>query len=213
MLHKPAPWHFDISVIYPKDFSQICYNTPIRYIAAIFVKYCYTTGSWLFCLQAKIRCSGCSPLGEKIIVKQDCTIAAYATAPCITRPSAAITLIECNVYILAFHGSEFQQHLIFQCREMVLNANTFWYFLRKYQHNPFAAVLYIDPSNLILYVLEYLYHSKSCMCSFHHFSAVLPRDRQAPKYSGRTRSIPQLLMPRLLASPVHQQQQLPICLR
>ena len=27
--------------------SQISCNTPTFYIAAIFVKYCYTTGSWL----------------------------------------------------------------------------------------------------------------------------------------------------------------------
>ena len=29
--------------------SQNCYNTPILYTAAIFVNYCYTTDSWLFC--------------------------------------------------------------------------------------------------------------------------------------------------------------------
>ena len=73
MLHTPAPWRFDISVIYPQGFhkSQICYDPPILYIAAIFVKYCYTSGSWLFCLLAYILCLGCSPLGKKIIVKQD----------------------------------------------------------------------------------------------------------------------------------------------
>ena len=39
-------WH--ISNIPPMiSQSQISYNTPTFYIAAIFVKYCYTTGSWL----------------------------------------------------------------------------------------------------------------------------------------------------------------------
>ena len=46
MLHTPAPWHFDISVIYPKhSYSQIYYNTPILFIAVIFVTYCYTAVS------------------------------------------------------------------------------------------------------------------------------------------------------------------------
>ena len=39
-------WH--ISNIPPMiSQSQISCNTLIFYIAAIFVKYCYTTGSWL----------------------------------------------------------------------------------------------------------------------------------------------------------------------
>ena len=39
-------WH--ISNIPPMiSQSQISCNTPTFYIAAIFVKYCYTTGSWL----------------------------------------------------------------------------------------------------------------------------------------------------------------------
>ena len=29
-----------------KPVSQICYNTPMFYISAIFVKYCYTASSW-----------------------------------------------------------------------------------------------------------------------------------------------------------------------
>ena len=46
--YVPALWHFDISVICPHRFrSQIYHNTPMFYIAAIFVKYCYTTASWL----------------------------------------------------------------------------------------------------------------------------------------------------------------------
>ena len=54
LIHAPntrivAFWH--INIIPPMVlYSQICYNTPISYMAAIFVKYCYTTGSWLFCL-------------------------------------------------------------------------------------------------------------------------------------------------------------------
>ena len=42
-------WYFDISVTYPQGFHK-CYNTPMFYVAAIFVKYCYTTDSWLFWL-------------------------------------------------------------------------------------------------------------------------------------------------------------------
>ena len=39
-------WH--ISNIPPMiSQSQISSNTPTLYIAAIFVRYCYTTGSWL----------------------------------------------------------------------------------------------------------------------------------------------------------------------
>ena len=39
-------WH--ISNIFPMiSQGQISCNTPTFYIAAIFVKYCYTTGSWL----------------------------------------------------------------------------------------------------------------------------------------------------------------------
>ena len=39
-------WH--ISNILPMiSQSQISCNTPMLYIAAIFVRYCYTTGSWL----------------------------------------------------------------------------------------------------------------------------------------------------------------------
>ena len=76
-IHTPhtravAFWH--ISNMPPRIwYSQICYNTPILYIVAIFLTYCYTTSSWLFCLKkANIRCLGCSPLGEKIrTVKQD----------------------------------------------------------------------------------------------------------------------------------------------
>ena len=46
---------------------QICYNTPICYIAAIFVRYGYTTGSWLFCFLAV---QAAHHEGKKIIVKQ-----------------------------------------------------------------------------------------------------------------------------------------------
>ena len=44
--HIVVFWH--ISNIPPMILqSQISCNTPTFYIAAIFVKYCYTTGSWL----------------------------------------------------------------------------------------------------------------------------------------------------------------------
>ena len=53
MLHIPALWYFGTSVTYPMaSHSQISCNTPTFCIAAIFVKYCYTTGS---------------PLGEKLM--------------------------------------------------------------------------------------------------------------------------------------------------
>ena len=60
-------WH--ISIIPPMiSQSQISCNTPTFYIAAIFVKYCYRQpavgchNSW-----ANLRCSGCYPLGEKLL--------------------------------------------------------------------------------------------------------------------------------------------------
>ena len=41
MLQIPAWWYFDIAVICSHRFrSQICYNTPMFCIAAVFVKYC-----------------------------------------------------------------------------------------------------------------------------------------------------------------------------
>ena len=44
-------WH--ISSIPPMILqSQISCNNPTFYIAAIFVKYCYTTGSWLLSLMS-----------------------------------------------------------------------------------------------------------------------------------------------------------------
>ena len=45
-------------------YPQICFNTHMFCIAAIFVKYCYTTVS---CCNVwdNSCCSGCSPLGEK----------------------------------------------------------------------------------------------------------------------------------------------------
>ena len=59
LIHAPhtrtmAFWHIGNK---PPMISQskMCYNTPILYTAAIFVKYSYTTGSWLFCLKANIR--------------------------------------------------------------------------------------------------------------------------------------------------------------
>ena len=42
-------WYFDILVIYTQGFHRVRFvDTPMYYIAAIFVKYCYTTGSWWF---------------------------------------------------------------------------------------------------------------------------------------------------------------------
>ena len=68
VLHTPSPWHFDITVMISS--SQICCNNPTLYIAAIFVKYHYTNGSWLFCIQDDIRYSAPHRQG-KIIVKQN----------------------------------------------------------------------------------------------------------------------------------------------
>ena len=65
MFHLPALWYFDTAVICPHRFrSQICFNTHMFCIAAIFVKYCYKTVS---CYNVWINscCSCCSPLGEK----------------------------------------------------------------------------------------------------------------------------------------------------
>ena len=48
MLHSVVFWHISID-IHPKvSQSQICYDIPMFYIAAIFVEYCYTTDSWMF---------------------------------------------------------------------------------------------------------------------------------------------------------------------
>ena len=69
LIHAPYThivvfWH--ISNIPPMILqSQISCNTPTFYIAAIFVKYCYCYNPW-----ANLRCSGCYPLGEKIVLKQ-----------------------------------------------------------------------------------------------------------------------------------------------
>ena len=49
MLHIPALWYFDISEISPYIFRRFKFAIilPMFCIAAIFVKYCYTTVSWL----------------------------------------------------------------------------------------------------------------------------------------------------------------------
>ena len=47
--------------------SQISCDTPTFYIAAIFVKYCYTTVFGCYNSWANLRCSGCYPLGEKLL--------------------------------------------------------------------------------------------------------------------------------------------------
>ena len=45
-IHIVVYWH--IRNIYPMILkSQICFNTATFCTAAVFVKYCYTTGSWL----------------------------------------------------------------------------------------------------------------------------------------------------------------------
>ena len=53
LIHAPytRTVFFDILVTYTKDFieSNLLF-TPMFYIAAIFVKCCYTTSSWLFWL-------------------------------------------------------------------------------------------------------------------------------------------------------------------
>ena len=63
----PSLWYLDISII-PRGFCRVEFVITNFCIAVIFMKYWYTTGSWL--LQCNvwvndIRCSGCSPLGEK----------------------------------------------------------------------------------------------------------------------------------------------------
>ena len=70
----PALQYFDISVTYPQGF-QICYNNPMFYVAAIFVKYCYTTGSWLFWVVTKYALFGLLTARGKSIVKQDYYVA------------------------------------------------------------------------------------------------------------------------------------------
>ena len=47
------------------SWSQICCNTAMFCIAAIFVKYCYTITEGCYNSWANLRCSSCSPLGEK----------------------------------------------------------------------------------------------------------------------------------------------------
>ena len=51
--------------------SQICYNTPKFYTAEIFVKYCYSRGSWLFWIMNWYSLFGLLTARGKIIVKQD----------------------------------------------------------------------------------------------------------------------------------------------
>ena len=82
MLHIPALWYFGTSVTYPPWFRRVkLVVIPTFYIAAIFVKYCYTTGSWSQILEhrfsgmynlwvgcynswANLRGSGCYPPEE-----------------------------------------------------------------------------------------------------------------------------------------------------
>ena len=65
-------WH--ISTIPPMiSQSQISCDTPTFYIAAIFVKYCYTTGSCCYNSWANLRCSGGYPLGEKLLWNRSIT--------------------------------------------------------------------------------------------------------------------------------------------
>ena len=83
-------WH--ISNIPPKDFVEsICYNSPMFYTAAIFVKYCYTTAVGCCDLWANMRCLGCSLLGEKELwnrtINQPLEIALEIT----TSPQGAIS--------------------------------------------------------------------------------------------------------------------------
>ena len=66
MLHLSVLCHFDISAIYPQGFhSQICYDTPCfilqQYLLNIVIQSAVSCAD----LWANIRCSGCSPLGEK----------------------------------------------------------------------------------------------------------------------------------------------------
>ena len=46
-------------------YSQICCSTATFCIAAIFVKYCYTTSRGCYNPWANLWCWSCSPLGEK----------------------------------------------------------------------------------------------------------------------------------------------------
>ena len=63
--------------------SQICCNTATFCVAAIFVKYCYTTdgcyNSW-----ANLRCSGCSPLGEKLLWKRTISLSSIMVFTSLT---------------------------------------------------------------------------------------------------------------------------------
>ena len=66
MLHIPALWYFGTPVTYPPPPPPPPWfrcNTPTFCIAAVFVKYCYTTGS-CYNSWANLRCSGYYPLGE-----------------------------------------------------------------------------------------------------------------------------------------------------
>ena len=93
-------WH--ISSIPPRiSWSEICFNTPISYIAAIFTKYCYTAGSWLF---ANMRCSGCSLLVEMIVKRID-----YADS---------------STNIAFVHSTRVSYHTVFPD---ILNNQSFWY--------------------------------------------------------------------------------------
>ena len=73
MLHLPALWHFDTSVTYPQWFRRVKFVV----IPPRFVKQQYL---WNIAIQpavgcynwwTNLRCSSCSPLGEKIFVKWD----------------------------------------------------------------------------------------------------------------------------------------------
>ena len=61
-LHTPTPRRSDISAMYPKFHSQICYNTDIQQLYLLNIALQPTVGCSAYKL--KKRCSDCSPLGE-----------------------------------------------------------------------------------------------------------------------------------------------------
>ena len=74
--------------------SQICCNTTTFCRAAIFVKYWYTTGSGCYNSCVNLPCSGCSPLGEKLLWKRTIDLSSFAQC----REAFMMTDVHCYSY-------------------------------------------------------------------------------------------------------------------
>ena len=118
-------------------------------------------------------------------------MAADALAPCVTRPSAAIILSTINLDIIVFVSSAFQQPASFGSWRMLWHANIFFMFSLK-----------ISGWQRFQNVLN---HTRTCLPFQHQMRHLCVRPDAGDRIFRFWGSIPCLLMPWLLKSPVHQQ--------